>query len=129
MSFIVVPIEDVGRVRKALALLEGLPRRGAVYRNGQPDQALTDEIIPLAYAVGAPGWLVEAIGEGDTDGALTALELSTALEQHLGKTVEVDSAPFTLPHPLDLLETEQDLPPSIQAVRASRRAGPSPLLL
>jgi predicted component of type VI protein secretion system len=112
--FIVVPKAQADRVRKALAKLEGLPRRATVMRNGVPDQALTAQL-------GSALDTTDAVNAGDDDGTSVCIDLPQRLEKYLGRTVTIAGQQITLPTADQLAADEAALPAALRAIRQAKR--------
>ncbi len=112
--FIVLPRAQAERARKALARLEGLPRRATVIRDGVPDLELTAKLGDALDTT-------DCVSEGDDDGATVCIELPASLERHLGKTVTIGKQTITLPTRAELAADESALPATLRAVRQAKR--------
>jgi hypothetical protein len=109
-----VPKAQAALARKALAKLEGLPRRATVMLNGVPDAELTAKL-------GAALDTTDCVDGGDDDGSSVCFELPASLEKHLGRTVTVDKQSVTLPTADKLVADEAALPATLRAVRQAKR--------
>lgn len=114
MSFLVLPRGQATAVRKALAKLEGLPRRAVVTRNGVPDPVLTAQL-------GAALDTTDVVDVGDDDGAKVCIDLPARLEKWLGQTVTISGKDVTLPTADQLAADENALPATLRAVRQAKR--------
>lgn len=107
---------ELDDIRAALAQAEGLPRRGTVV--GGPD------MLPSAYAPGAPGFTDHVVGppiESD-DRTVAMLELPDGglQEAHLGKRVRVGGRDVDIPG-ASARRDEAQLPQKLRDVLERRR--------
>lgn len=112
--FIVLPKAQAAIARKALAKLEGLPRRATVYLNGVAQPALTAQL-------GAALDTTDCVDAGDDDGTLVCIDLPASLEKYAGRTVTVAGKDVTLPTLAELKADESALPDTLKAVRQAKR--------
>lgn len=112
--FVVLPKAQAALVRRALARLEGLPRRATVFRDGVADAELTAQL-------GAALDTTDVIDAGDDDGTTVCFELPPALEKYLGRTITVAGKSITIPTAAELTADESALPETIRSIRQARR--------
>jgi type 1 fimbria pilin len=63
----------------------------------------------------------DAVEAGDDDGTTVSIELPSALEKYLGRTVTVGGKSITLPTADQLAADESTLPATLRAVRQAKR--------
>jgi len=113
--FLVLTVAQAAFARKALAKLEGLPRRATVIFNGVPDPSLTS-------ALGGELDTTDCVPDGDNDGTTACIELPPALEKYAGRTVTIAGRTITLPTLAEMAADESALPDTIRAIRQAKRA-------
>jgi len=115
--FIVLPIAQATLARRAIAKLDGLPRRAEVLINGVADPDLTKKL-------GAALDVTDSLDVGVNDGTLACIELPPSLEHFAGRTVAVEGETITLPTIAEMIAREDDLPPTLRALRQAKRQAP-----
>ncbi len=100
--FIVLPKTQAAVARRALARLEGLPRRATVMHNGSPRPDLTAKL-------------------GAALDTTDCIELPKELEKYAGRTVTVAGKDVTLPTLAELKADEAALPETLRAIRQAKR--------
>ncbi len=89
MPYIVDTEARLLEIREALAIAEGLPRRGVVV--GGPDT------LPREWSPGAPGWTENVADIMETSDGKRALEIPPQALKHLDKPVVVRGKPVRIP--------------------------------
>lgn len=112
--FIVLPKAQAAIARKALAKLEGLPRRATVYLNGVAQPGITAQL-------GAALDTTDCVDDGDDDGTDVCIELPAGLEKYAGRTVTIAGKDVTLPTLAEMKADESALPKSLRDVRQAKR--------